>query len=210
MESDPEGSSHRETIETRSNTHSGNRRGGRACHLSTNKQWKSHSALNTTNMEKSLKEQIGGSHYNQMKIEPVEFIQANGIGFCEGNIIKYVSRYRFKNGVEDLKKARHYLEMLIESMEDSETVDFSEVPVPVSIEHQSDEIIFKVSSTDEFFAIVANLLSRGYRWTAGGNEKGFGPSREHVEEIQGDRIHLHQSTGFISWSSTQRDAEDKK
>lgn len=161
-------------------------------------------------MGKAIEKQVGGLHYKEMKIQPIEFIQENGFGFCEGNIIKYVSRYRFKNGVEDLKKARHYLEILIESTKDSETVDFSEVPDPVSIEHRSDEVVFKVSSTDEFFAIVANLLSRGYRWTGGGNETGFGPSREHVEEIKGDRIHLNESTGLISWSSTSVEKEVNK
>lgn len=57
--------------------------------------------------------QIGGNHYKVMKIEPVTFIIANDIPFVEGNIIKYVCRWRSKGGVEDLKKARHYIDMLI-------------------------------------------------------------------------------------------------
>lgn len=61
--------------------------------------------------------QIGGSHYKDMVIQPIEFILKNNIGFCEGNIIKYVCRYRNKNGLEDLKKARHYIDMLIENYE---------------------------------------------------------------------------------------------
>lgn len=52
-------------------------------------------------------------HY-KMAIEPIEFIQKNGLNFCEGNIVKYVARHRRKNGKEDLLKARHYLDMLIE------------------------------------------------------------------------------------------------
>lgn len=48
-----------------------------------------------------------------MAIQPLEFILANGIGFCEGNVIKYVSRWKEKGGVEDLKKAKHYIEVLI-------------------------------------------------------------------------------------------------
>jgi hypothetical protein len=62
-------------------------------------------------------EQIGGSHYKDMSIQPIEYILANGLGYCEGNVIKYVSRYKFKNGVEDLKKARHYLDLLIEAQD---------------------------------------------------------------------------------------------
>lgn len=58
--------------------------------------------------------QIGGNHYAKMKIQPFEYIQANGIGFAEGSVIKYVSRWRSKNGIEDLKKARHFIDLLIE------------------------------------------------------------------------------------------------
>ena len=49
-----------------------------------------------------------------MTIQPVEFIERNNLGFCVGNIIKYVCRYKDKNGIEDLKKARHYIDLLIE------------------------------------------------------------------------------------------------
>lgn len=63
----------------------------------------------------SLNEQVGGSHYKKMKIQPIEYIMANNIPFVEGSVIKYVSRWRDKNGVEDLRKARHFLDILIES-----------------------------------------------------------------------------------------------
>lgn len=62
----------------------------------------------------ALGRQEGGDHYKDMVIQPVEFIHKNGIGFVEGAVIKYVSRWRKKNGVEDLKKARHFLDLLIE------------------------------------------------------------------------------------------------
>ena len=58
-------------------------------------------------------QQVGGTHYLRA-IQPWDFIAANGIGFFEGNIIKYVTRWRDKAGVDDLKKARHYLDKLIE------------------------------------------------------------------------------------------------
>jgi len=61
--------------------------------------------------------QEGGDHY-QMAIQPIDFIEKNGIGFTEGNIIKYIVRYKRKNGLKDLRKAQHYLEMLIERMEE--------------------------------------------------------------------------------------------
>jgi hypothetical protein len=62
----------------------------------------------------SLDMQVAGGHYKDLKIQPVEFIHANGIGYFEGNVIKYVSRWRAKGGVADLEKARHYIDMLIE------------------------------------------------------------------------------------------------
>ncbi len=48
--------------------------------------------------------QIGGSHYKDMAIQPIEYILGNNIPYCEANVIKYISRWRNKNGVEDLKK----------------------------------------------------------------------------------------------------------
>lgn len=63
----------------------------------------------------ALKEQVGGNHYKSFKIQPIEFITINNLGYIVGNIIKYVCRYKLKNGVEDLRKARHYIDLLIES-----------------------------------------------------------------------------------------------
>ena len=64
---------------------------------------------------KSYKKQVGGSHYKKYKIQPVEFIIKNNIGFVEGNIIKYVLRFKEKGGVQDLLKAKHYIELLIDT-----------------------------------------------------------------------------------------------
>lgn len=58
--------------------------------------------------------QVGGSHYRDMAIQPIEFTLKNGLGFCEGNVIKYVSRHKSKGGRKDLEKAIHYLQLLIE------------------------------------------------------------------------------------------------
>ena len=62
----------------------------------------------------ALDTQVGGSHYKDLKIQPVEYITANNIPYMEGNVIKYVTRWREKGGLRDLEKARHYLDMLIE------------------------------------------------------------------------------------------------
>lgn len=58
--------------------------------------------------------QVGGDHYKAKPIQPWDFIAANQLGYFEGNIVKYVSRWRDKGGINDLKKARHYLDKLIE------------------------------------------------------------------------------------------------
>ena len=62
----------------------------------------------------ALDVQAGGTHYKELPIQPVQYIHANGIGYFEGNVIKYVSRWRSKGGMADLEKAKHYIELLIE------------------------------------------------------------------------------------------------
>jgi len=61
-----------------------------------------------------LKKQVGGNHYSRMAIQPIEFIQANKMEYAEANIVKYISRHKFKNGKEDILKVIHYCEMIIE------------------------------------------------------------------------------------------------
>tara|TARA_R110000824_G_scaffold344886_1_gene531558 strand:- start:24426 stop:24704 length:279 start_codon:yes stop_codon:yes gene_type:complete len=63
----------------------------------------------------ALGKQVGGSHYLDFAIQPLEFILANELDFLQGNVIKYVVRHKTKNGVEDIKKAIHYLELIKES-----------------------------------------------------------------------------------------------
>jgi len=62
----------------------------------------------------ALDDQVGGDHYKKLKIQPIEYIHANQIGYMEGNVIKYVSRWKEKNGIKDLEKAKHYIDLLIE------------------------------------------------------------------------------------------------
>lgn len=58
--------------------------------------------------------QVAGAHYKQLVIQPVQYIHANNIGYFEGNVIKYVTRWREKGGKADLEKAKHYIDLLIE------------------------------------------------------------------------------------------------
>lgn len=65
-------------------------------------------------MMSSLYVQVGGEHYKKYKIQPVEYAMANGLNYCQANAVKYVTRYKDKGGIEDLKKAIHNIEILIE------------------------------------------------------------------------------------------------
>ena len=62
----------------------------------------------------SLEEQVGGKPYRSMKIQPAEFINENKFLFAEGNAIKYICRHSMKGKEQDIKKAIHYLEMILE------------------------------------------------------------------------------------------------
>ena len=63
----------------------------------------------------ALREQVGGDHYSKLAIQPVEYINANKLTYLQGNVVKYISRYNHKGKpLEDLQKARHYIDMLIE------------------------------------------------------------------------------------------------
>jgi len=62
----------------------------------------------------AYKKQIGGSHYKDMAIQPADFINKNKLLFAEGNANKYICRHQSKGKLQDIKKAMHYLEMIIE------------------------------------------------------------------------------------------------
>lgn len=62
----------------------------------------------------ALDRQESGNHYKDKGIQPIVYIHANSLGFCEGNVVKYVTRWREKGGEADLRKAIHYLELLIQ------------------------------------------------------------------------------------------------
>ena len=60
-----------------------------------------------------LDEQVGGDHYKNKAIQPIEYILANKLDFCEGNVVKYITRWRDKGGVESLEKIKQYVDFLI-------------------------------------------------------------------------------------------------
>lgn len=89
---------------------------------------------------KALDKQEGGSHYKDLPIQPVEYIYKNNIGYFEGNVIKYVSRWRSKNGIQDLEKAKHYIELLIEMESPKEFHPTELESLQIEIEFDNEDI----------------------------------------------------------------------
>lgn len=87
-----------------------------------------------TTKKRALDVQEGGNHYKKMPIQPVEYCYHNKLGVCESNIIKYITRWRDKNGIQDLEKARHYIDLLIEFAQ-AEQVTESDWPTEERIEN---------------------------------------------------------------------------
>lgn len=82
--------------------------------------------------DKPLDRQIGGDHYKKYKIQPAEYMHANEIPFLEGEAISYVTRWRDKNGLPDLRKAIHILEILIQLEEAKKKNEQQSVPITKS------------------------------------------------------------------------------
>jgi hypothetical protein len=62
----------------------------------------------------ALDKQVGGNHYKDLRFQPIEYIIKNELGFCEGNIVKYITRWKLKGGREDLEKVIHYAQILLD------------------------------------------------------------------------------------------------
>lgn len=118
-------------------------------------------------VKKALKTQVGGSHYRRFSPQPIEFFWDFQIPFCYANAMKYVLRYKWKNGVEDLRKAKHCLEYAIER----ERVDFNSKNCPfrsfnsLKIKDVDDFITKNENELNVFQCNVLNML-------AGFSEKG--------------------------------------
>ena len=99
-------------------------------------------------MNDPYEKQVGGNHYQTMKIQPAEFINKNKMLFAEGNAIKYICRHINKGGEQDLQKAKHYIDMIIERDygDDSEK---SKVFAGVSIKDPVDSDDIKISYSNE-------------------------------------------------------------
>ena len=115
-----------------------------------------------TNVKKrALDVQTGGNHYKKMPIQPVEYCYHNKLGVCESNIIKYVTRWRDKNGIQDLEKARHYIDLLIEFAQ-AEQVTESDWPTEERIEN-----IGRNGNDGEVYEKQYRDLEKPWEWQLG-------------------------------------------
>lgn len=71
-------------------------------------------SINDLGQKDALSIQVGGDHYKNMAIQPIEFSMKNGLNACQHSVIKYICRYKNKNGRQDLEKAKHFIDLLIE------------------------------------------------------------------------------------------------
>ena len=103
--------------------------------------------------------QVGGNHYQTMKIQPAEFINKNKMLFAEGNAIKYICRHINKGGEQDLQKAKHYIDMIIERDygDDSEKSKvFSGVPIKEPVDSDDIKVTYgDVSISDEYIKSIS-------------------------------------------------------
>jgi len=62
----------------------------------------------------ALDKQVGGNHYREKSIQPITYIHANNLSFCSGNVVKYITRYKDRGGADDVRKALHYCQLILE------------------------------------------------------------------------------------------------
>ncbi len=85
-----------------------------------------------TNKSTAFSEQIGGSHYKDMPFQPIRLISYLNLDFFQGNVVKYVSRYKLKDGVRDLEKAKHYCRMAMEMGNSSSRTEMTVLQVTLA------------------------------------------------------------------------------
>ena len=71
-------------------------------------------------MTNALDVQVGGGHYKDLAIQPVEYIHKNSLSYLEGNVVKYITRHKSKNGEQDVRKAIHYCQLILKMQYDTE------------------------------------------------------------------------------------------
>lgn len=150
----------------------------------------------------ALDVQVGGDHYKKLKIQPVEYMHANGIPFIEGCIIKYASRWRDKGGIADLEKIKHFAQLLID-LEEAEAA--SEQCKPVEEVRKTggkipDGVNYIVGECASEQCVPNNSIPSWARWIAT-DQDGEKYCYENMPEI--DEEHLHSLYWFCKSGKEQ-------
>lgn len=120
---------------------------------------------------KATDTQIGGNHYKQFAIQPIEFCMKNGLNACQTNIVKYICRYKHKNGKEDLLKALHYVELLVQFYENGIEEKQTKGIIPITVFEQDNsmtEIQGKIiycacfNRLEKAKDLITNLIQKEY------------------------------------------------
>lgn len=126
--------------------------------------------FSVTNMSNPTQSQVGGDHYRTMAIQPERFIYENGIGFHEGSAIKYLCRWRSKGGLQDLEKAKHFIDLLIAH----QPVETEPATLPLATSHHNPDNL-ESAGEGYRFCLVTEKEEPGFtewwngkKWSDGG------------------------------------------
>jgi hypothetical protein len=155
--------------------------------------------------------QISGNHYKDKTVQPWDYIAANNLGYFEGNVVRYISRWRDKGGVDDLRKAKHYIEKLIEletQVKDEYKGERLILPTddgPLWIEWTGDPCPV---SHDTMIEVITRNMERqqdtadSFYWSHAGRDHEV--MRYRVIKDESKTIH-----GFIPWTGGEQPLEGK-
>lgn len=118
----------------------------------------------------ALNTQCGGDHYKDRAIQPIEYIHANGLPFIEGSIVKYITRWRDKGGVQDLEKIKHYVDLLIELEGEKKPLKFPWRQW-VGESHESPVAVDQMIEARLKNGIVLEIYAGNFRWKQLGNDE---------------------------------------
>ena len=122
-------------------------------------------------MSNPYDKQVGGDHYSKMKIQPAEFINKNKMLFAEGNAIKYICRHNNKGGKQDLEKAKHYIDMIIERDYGDHTYESQTFSVDPELNITYDNLSI---SDDEGYKAMTDSIEHSF---------------DHIEKFKDETLH---------------------
>ena len=156
-------------------------------------------------MSNPYDKQVGGDHYQNMKIQPAEFINKNEMKFAEGNAIKYICRHVNKGGLQDLQKAKHYIDMIIERDYEKESKGSSvDSGLDINIEDDYGKTVLAEAVSKGDGMMIRFLLDNGASVINGSFGKYYSPHSDWVR----DAIAYAGKKDVLFVNAAGNDAED--